>query len=65
MPTDFQILKDAYDTKCIRVAELEEAILDWHREDRDDVDQERATMKLYNVAEAIRKAKGLDLGYND
>lgn len=47
-----------------RIAELEDAILDWHREDRDSKDQDRASMRLYDVAEVIRKAKGLDLGHN-
>lgn len=47
-----------------RVAELEDAILDWHREDRGSEDQDRASMRLYNVAEEIRLRKGLDLGHN-
>lgn len=46
-----------------RVAELEDAILDWHREDRDSEDQDRASARLYNIAEEIRIRRGLDLGH--
>lgn len=57
-------ITDDNDRLRARVAELEDAILDWHREDRDSEDQNRASMRLYNVAEEIRLRKGLDLGHN-
>ena len=51
------------DAAYATIRELEDAILDWHREDRDGDDQDRASMRLYDVAEVIRKATGLDLGH--
>lgn len=39
---------------------LEDVILDWHKEDRDSEDQDRASTRLWELAEEIRKRRGLD-----
>jgi hypothetical protein len=61
---EIQKMADERESLRTRIAELEDAILDWHREDRDPEDQDRASQRLYDVAEEIRLHKGLDLGHN-